>query len=94
MTYDADENGSKQARRLLRLRENDYRFGAGALILRVEHVSVDAPMIDEGEPWYRVRGIEITGSGHSRGPREAWVRARSLPQGLRPDDANGFAGPS
>jgi hypothetical protein len=63
---------------LLVLAEADYLYGAGRLILRVEHIDRSHPISYDGETWYRVQGVQISGCGVDVGDREAMVRGRRL----------------
>jgi hypothetical protein len=63
---------------VLVLAEADYMYGAGRLILRVEHIDRCHPISYDGEAWYPVRGIQIAANGVDIGDREAVVRGRRL----------------
>jgi hypothetical protein len=63
---------------ILVLAEADYLFGAGRLILRVQHVDRSHPISYHGEDWYPVRGTQISGRGADIGDRETMVRGRRL----------------
>lgn len=67
--------------------EPDYRFGSGALRMRVERVDWTRPMHHDGETWYEVDGIEMAADGREIGRRQALVkgsRLTSLPRNARP----------
>lgn len=59
---------------LLHLREPDYCFGTGTLVLRV----TAAPVPTRDPEWISVQGIEIGWSGDRLGDREVTVRAKVL----------------
>jgi hypothetical protein len=63
---------------VLVLAEADYLYGAGRLTLRVEHIDRAHPIEYDGEPWFPVRGIEISANGVDIGKRETMVRAKRL----------------
>jgi hypothetical protein len=65
---------------VLVLAEADYLYGAGRLILRVEHIDRRHPISYGDEDWYPVRGIQISGNGTDIGDRETMVRGRRLLQ--------------
>jgi hypothetical protein len=65
---------------ILMLAEPDYLYGAGRLILRVEHVDRAHPISYDNEDWYTVRGVQISGTGVEVGDREVVVRGRRLIQ--------------
>jgi hypothetical protein len=64
---------------ILVLAEADYLYGAGRLILRVQHIDRGHPISYRNENWYPVRGIEISGNGADVGDRETVVRGARLP---------------
>jgi hypothetical protein len=64
---------------ILVLAEADYLYGAGRLILRVQHIDRYHPINYRDEDWYPVRGIEISGNGTDMGDRETMVRGARLP---------------
>jgi hypothetical protein len=63
---------------VLVLAEADYLYGAGRLILRVEHIDRCHPVSYDGEDWYPVRGRQLSGNGVDIGDRETIVRGRRL----------------
>ena len=63
---------------VLVLAEADYLYGAGRLILRVEQIDRAHPIEYDGEPWFPVRGIEISANGYDIVERETMVRAKRL----------------
>lgn len=63
---------------ILVLAEADYLYGAGRLMLRVEHIDRAHPIQYDGEPWFTVRGIEIAANGIDIGERETMVRGKRL----------------
>lgn len=67
---------------VLRVAEADYRFGAGPLVLRIEHIDVEHPAEFDGELWYRVRGVSVGWDGADRGRCDVLIRATRIP-GLR-----------
>jgi hypothetical protein len=58
--------------------EADYRFGAGALHMTVDHVDWGSPVQQDGEVWFEVAGIELSADGRVVGPRRTMVRASRL----------------
>lgn len=61
------------------LREQDYRYGAGVLILRADRVHWDSPDMYDGEPWYLVEGVQLSTLGAEVGyPLRVVVRGRAL----------------
>ena len=62
--------------------EPDYRFGAGTLRICIERVDWQHPIVQDGENWYEVEGIELSSDGREIGPRQAVVRGSRL-GGLR-----------
>ena len=65
--------------RVLTFAEPDYQYGAGPLKLRVEHIDRANPVRYDGENWYRVDGVQISGNGAELGRRQVLVRGRRLP---------------
>ena len=63
---------------VLVLAEADYLYGAGRLILRVEHIDRSHPIDYDGAQWFPVRGTEIAATGLEMGKRETIVRAKRL----------------
>lgn len=61
----------------LHLREQDYRFGVGALTATVSFV-VDQVHFDN-EPWWHIRAWCRRVPSDSGAQRELYVRARSVP---------------
>jgi hypothetical protein len=64
---------------LLVLAEADYLYGAGRLILRVQHIDRSHPISYHDEIWYPVRGVQISGNGTDMGERETMVRGIRTP---------------
>jgi hypothetical protein len=64
---------------VLVLDEADYQYGVGRLRIRVEQVDRANPVSYDGEPWFRVSGVQIGGNGADIGPRQVLVRGRRLP---------------
>src|ERR1044072_8602698 len=58
--------------------ESDYCYGTGPLLLRVEHIDWNRPVLYDNENFYQVDGIEITSDGREIGRRQALVRGRRL----------------
>ncbi|MBU2668917.1 hypothetical protein KOI35_35945 [Actinoplanes bogorensis] len=63
--------------------EEDYRFGAGPLRIRIERVLASAPLQHDGDLWYEVEGVEMSDQGQVVGPRRVTVRASRLPTARR-----------
>ncbi|MET7402380.1 hypothetical protein ABZS66_53755 [Dactylosporangium sp. NPDC005572] len=59
--------------------EADYRFGVGAISMRVERIDWANPDIYDGEPWYFVDGVQVSSIGVEIGRRQVMVRGRRLP---------------
>jgi hypothetical protein len=73
---------SPQPGDVLRIHEDDYRFGLGELVLRVTSVR-GAQKLDDGD-WLTVAGVEVGRNGIDVGEREILVRlSRLAPQRLR-----------
>jgi hypothetical protein len=66
--------------KVIRLSESDYCFGQGPLTIRLDHVDVAHPVHYAGDTWYRVEGVQFTGTGVEVGKRELLVRRRRLQQ--------------
>ena len=58
--------------------ETDYRFGSGCLRIAVERVRWAEPVRKDGEIWYEVDGVELTGDDREVGRRQAVVKASQL----------------
>jgi hypothetical protein len=58
--------------------EGDYRFGTGAVRLRVEQVDAAHPYVEGGERWYWVEATQVSSSGEDLRPRIILVRGRRL----------------
>jgi hypothetical protein len=69
---------------VLVLAEADYLYGAGRLILRVEHLDRSHPVEYDGEPWLPVSGTEIAANGIEIGTRETLIRAKRLADNADP----------
>jgi hypothetical protein len=65
--------------RVLELAENDYRYGAGTLKIKVERVDRDHPVRSDGEDWYPIDGIRIGYNGVELDRQLVLVRARRIP---------------
>jgi hypothetical protein len=59
--------------------ENDYRFGAGPLTLRLEHVDRVRPVHIDGEAWYQVTGVQVGWNGNDLDRREVLIRGTRIP---------------
>ncbi|MFC7534551.1 hypothetical protein [Actinoplanes sp. GCM10030250] len=71
----------------LQFDEEDYCFGSGPLLLRVERVLWDSPVEYHGELWYEVDGVEVSSVGQHVGRRRVLIRAQRLamlPSNRRP----------
>jgi hypothetical protein len=75
--------------RVLILAEADYRYGVGPLRIRVERVDRAHPARYDGEIWYPIEGVQITGNGAELRRREVLVRAARL---LLPSTGTGTGG--
>ena len=64
---------------VLLLDEADCQYGVGRLRIRIEHVDRANPVSYDGEPWFRVTGVQIGGTGAEVSPRQILVRGRRLP---------------
>ena len=64
---------------VVRLAEDDYRFGLGTLVLRVEAVH-GVRHLDDG-PWLAVRGVQIFDGRDGPVREEVLVRMSALPPG-------------
>jgi len=64
--------------RVLILAEADYRYGVGPLRIRVERIDRANPARYDGEIWYPIEGVQITGDGTELRRREILVRATRL----------------
>ena len=63
---------------VLEFAESDYCYGTGPLLMRVEHIDWNRPVLYDNENFYQVDGIEITSDGREIGRRQALVRGRRL----------------
>lgn len=61
------------------LAENDYRYGAGPLRLRIERIDRAAEFHLDGEAWVTVHGTRLRADGTELGPVRVVVRAARLP---------------
>jgi hypothetical protein len=61
---------------VLKIHEDNYRFGQGALLLRVTAVRAVVQLAD-GD-WLTVVGVELAWNGAEVGEREVLVRMSSL----------------
>jgi hypothetical protein len=73
---------SVQVGDVLRLAEEDYKYGSGLLILRVTAV-LDAMILNDG-PWIALRGVQIRYDHTDSPERPALVRYLALPSARRP----------
>jgi hypothetical protein len=64
--------------RVMTFPEGDYRFGTGALRLRLERVDATHPFVEGGERWYWVEATQVTSSGEDLRSRIILVRGRHL----------------
>jgi hypothetical protein len=60
------------------LHENDYRYGAGPLTIRLERIDRSRPVRLDGEDWYLVAGVEVGWNGVDLARREVLVRGHRL----------------
>jgi hypothetical protein len=58
--------------------ESDYCYGTGPLLMRVEHIDWNRPVLYDNETFYQVDGVEIASDGREIGRRQALVRGRRL----------------
>jgi hypothetical protein len=58
--------------------ESDYCYGTGPLLMRVEHIDWNRPVLYDNENFYQVDGIELAADGREIGRRQALVRGRRL----------------
>jgi hypothetical protein len=58
--------------------ESDYCYGTGPLLMRVEHIDWNRPILYDNENFYTVDGVEMTADGREVGRRQALVRGRRL----------------
>jgi hypothetical protein len=65
--------------RVLTFAAPDYQYGAGPLRPRVERIDRANPVRYDGENWYQVEGVQISGNGAELGRRQVLVRGRRLP---------------
>ena len=70
--------GNDAEQRVWTFEENDYLFGAGALLMIVESVDWSRPRVRDGETWYDVQGVEVTDDGRVVGPRRTTVKGSRL----------------
>jgi len=61
---------------VLKIQESDYRYGIGALVLRVTAVRA-VVQLEDGD-WLTVAGVELAWNGAEIGKRETLVRLSSL----------------
>jgi hypothetical protein len=62
--------------------EQDYCYGVGSLMIKVDRIVWDRPVPFEGDTWLEVEGTVIDGAGREGPRRQVLVRAGRLP--LRP----------
>jgi len=60
------------------LADQDYRFGVGPLILRIEQIDQANPIPYDGEDWITVHGTELRHDGTELGRRAVLVRSTRL----------------
>lgn len=77
---------------VLRLAEEDYRFGTGQLTLRVTGL-LHVQHLDDG-PWLNLRGITIRWDGGDGESRQVLVRLSALRGMARPPGGRPTAGGS
>jgi hypothetical protein len=65
-------------RRVWTFEESDYLFGSGELRMIVESIDWSRPRLHDGDTWYEVQGVEVTGDGRVVGPRRTTVKASRL----------------
>jgi hypothetical protein len=65
-------------RKVVQFAEEDYLYGSGPLMIRVERVDWSAPTSYDGENWYEIEGVEMTADGREVGARQVLVRGRRL----------------
>jgi hypothetical protein len=63
---------------VLEFAESDYCYGTGPLLMRVEHIDWNRPVLYDNENFYQVDGVEIAADGREIGRRQALVRGRRL----------------
>jgi hypothetical protein len=63
---------------VLEFAESDYCYGTGPLLMRVEHIDWNRPVLYDNENFYQVDGIEMASDGREIGRRQALVRGRRL----------------
>ena len=63
---------------ILVIAEADYLYGAGRLVLRIEHIDRSHPIEYDDDVWYPVSGVQISVDGVEIGEREVVVRGRRL----------------
>jgi hypothetical protein len=64
--------------RVVTLPEPDYQYGVGSLRLRIDRVDLARPVMEGGERWYWVEGVQVSGSGEEVRPRVVLVRGCRL----------------
>lgn len=62
----------------LLLADADYRYGAGALRLRVEQIDRAGEVELDGDAWFPVRGTQLRANGAEVGAVQVLVRAARL----------------
>src|SRR5262249_2730508 len=63
---------------ILELREEDYRYGVGVLILRISYIDLTSFELYDGDWWHRVEGTQLGRDGREIEFRRVSVRARAL----------------
>ena len=63
---------------VLEFAESDYCYGTGPLLMRVEHIDWNRPVLYDNENFYQVDGVEMAADGREIGRRQALVRGRRL----------------
>ena len=71
-------DASGLAGRVVTFPESDYQYGVGSLRLRVDRVNAVRPVMEAGECWYWVDGVQVSNSGEDLRPRVVLVRGRRL----------------
>jgi hypothetical protein len=58
--------------------EDDYLYGSGPLVIRIERVDWSDPTSYDGENWFPIEGVEMSLDGREIGPRRVLIRGRRL----------------
>jgi hypothetical protein len=73
-----DSDHSAPRAPVIEFAESDYCYGTGPLLMRVEHIDWNRPVLYDNENFYQVDGVEIASDGREIGRRQALVRGRRL----------------